>query len=365
MLTRTATIGLAVLKSAIGLRDNYRELVEEIDLGKAGCKRCAQFARKGVPCTQEYFPFTEQCRTCTYAIFNTIERNVYVNEKNKYGVRYELKKNALLLFMYLHYLNPDKAGLVYVNIEKAANTLKCTERTIKNNLRLLDKHSYIVLDKTPVYPGLYKMFISEYNTYFLPANKGGRGYCTMPIEHLTLLQDMENINGLRLAIRNLIPETTVCHTPQGSRPFILIQQDLPSYCSKKKILEITSSDVFSKIFDVSSSKYFLDIRVKDAYDINSIVLTYKAECKDKILDLVQQLQQDSKKQKSRYSLYLLDEDIKDICNIALKVPVQFVLDAVRSVNTQYIMHGLPVKSMGALVRTIAIDAFEKYENRSK
>lgn len=358
MLTRTATIGLAVLKSAIGLRSNYSEVIEKVDFTKTGCRNCMHFLEQDAPCSQEYFPFCEKCRSCAKALLYTTEQKIYVNEKNKYGIRHELKKNALLLFIYLHYLNPDKAGLVFVDIEHAAELLQCTERTVKNNLRLLDRHGYIVLDKTPVFPGYYKLFISEYSTYFLPANKGGRGYCTMPAEHLTLLRDLININSIRLAIRNLIPETTVCHTPLGEQPFVAIQRELPSYCSRRKILELTASEPFQKIFAVSSRKYFLHIKVRESYSLSNVVKDFKADCRNKVLNLVDKLQKEAKAQKSRYAILLLEEELNDICNIALKVPVKFILDAIRQVNEQYILQGLKIESMGALVRTVAMTAFQ-------
>ena len=285
-------------------------------------------------------------------------KNVYVNEKNKYGVRYELKKNALMLFLYLHYLNPDTSGLVYICIEDAAQELHCTERTIRNNLKLLNKHNYIALSTTQVFPGYYKLFLREYKSYFLPAEQGGRGYCVFPLEHLHSLIELPDINSIRLAIRNLIPETISSETKRIEKSYVEVQRDLPSYCSKRRIRDLITSKAFTKIFDVQPKKYFVKIKARVEYDISNIAGIYRAECKDKLMELIETLRNEASSRRERNRILLLENEVNDICGIALRIPMQYVLQAVRSVNENYILPNLPIKNIGALVRTIATELFQ-------
>lgn len=361
MLTCTASIGLAVIKSAIRLCKNYKESIEvdSIDLHATNCRNCTEFLLSDAKkCEQSEFPFSPACETCANRIMHSDVKTVYVNEKNKYGFRHELKRNALLLFMYLHYLNPDDQGLVYVDIEDAASFLHCTERTIKNNLRLLNRHCYIDLDPVTVCPGYYKLFLNEYSTYFLPANNGGRGYCVLPLTHLEALVDMPDINSLRLAIRNLIPDTTFSKVNRIEKPYVEVQRNLPVYCSKKKIRSITSSDEFQNIFDVSSKKYFIAIKTKSKYDVSQVANTYKSDCRVKVLQLIDTLQKNAKQIKSRYKLVVLEEELNDICSIALKIPIKYILQALQQINENYILNHLKINNLGALVRTIATELFQ-------
>lgn len=361
MLTRTASIGQAVLKSAIGLRKNYKETITtaSINLNAAGCKHCHEFIASGaVCCDQDHFPFSEACNTCSQCVTGNKTKTIYVNEKNKYGIRHELKKNALLLFIYLHFLNPDKAGLVYINIEDAAEILSCTERTIKNNLRLLDRHRYITLSKTPEYPGYYKLFIAEYPQYFKSADEGGRGYCIIPDGHLKALAALPDINSLRLAIRNLIPETVFSKEHHTEKPYVEVQRDLPTYCSKREIKKIVTTDKFRNMFDVRPKKYFVQIKARPEFDVTNIAMTYRGECREKVMDLIETLRSESDKKKIRNKITLLEEDLDDICGIALKIPIIYILEAIKHINAQYILPGLPVKSIGALVRFIADDLYQ-------
>lgn len=361
MLTRTASIGIAVLKCAIGLRKAYKECIEisAVDLERTGCHNCMHFISSSAStCTQSNFPFSDACDKCMNRLMSTDFKNVYVNEKNRYGIRHELKKNALMLFLYLHYLNPDDSGLVHICIEDAALELHCTERTIRNNLKLLNRHKYIALSASQVFPGYYKLFLPEYKSYFLPADRGGRGYCVLPLEHLRALVELPDINSIRLAVRNLIPETVSGKQSHFEKSYVEVQRDLPAYCSKRKIRDLTASKVFTKIFDVQPKKYFIKIKARAEYDVNNIAASYKAECKDKLTALIDTLRREASSRRERNKILLLENEVNDICGIALKIPLQYVLKAVRTVNEVYILPNLPINNMGALVRTIAMDLFQ-------
>ena len=358
MVTCTASIGLAVLKSAIGLRKNYKTTVtdEFVDLKATGCQNCACFLQSDAKhCDNSEFPFCSKCDNCLYKIISTNTRTVYINEKNKYGYRPELKKNALLLFMYLHYLNPDKNGLVYVNIEDAATTLKCTERTVRNNLRLLDKYFYIDLNADPKYPGYYQLFLKEYPTYFKQADQGGRGYCVLPLDHLKTLVSMTNINRLRLAIRSLIPDTLFSSKEERRTElaYLEVQRDLPSYCSKNKIKELVASEEFTRMFHVIPKKYFITIKAKEEFNIENVSIEYKNDCRNRIIQLMDKFKAESKKLKINFDL--LEDDINDICNIALKIPVQNVTKAFEQMYERFVKMNIPVHNVGGLVRSLAME----------
>lgn len=355
MFTSTASIGNAVLKSSLYLRENYSvtETVTTLNMKKSGCYQCSVFLNEN-ECNSFNCGNCSLC-TCNHKVYDTSQHKIYVNEKNRYGERYLLKKNAILLFIYLHFLNPDKYGMVYVDIEDAANELGCTERTIQNNLKLLHKHHYITMPSNPIFPGYYNMFLSEYTTYFKKAEEGGRGYSVFTHDVFKKLVKLPDLNSLRLAIRNIIPETQpkAATDRRLSRSYQEIKRDLPTYCSKKTIRSITDHKCFKELFYVNHKKRFMTLNIKDEFNPLHTADFLKSDCKNQLVELLKSINQKAEDTGIRYKLHLTPVQLDDISSISLKIAIPYILSAVKEVYVEYISHNRRIDSIGALVRTIA------------
>lgn len=114
-----------------------------------------------------------------------------------------LKANAIKLFLLLHFYHPDNNGIVY-NLEacELASVIGCNVRTVWNNLKVLEEYTYISYSKNEY--GLINVILNDYENYYLPANKGGRGFLVMSKELLTKLNSTDSLVSLRIFIRELL-----------------------------------------------------------------------------------------------------------------------------------------------------------------
>ena len=113
MLTLTAPVGQAVLRSAIRLSDNFIKFreVAVFDPGASGCYDCLHAG-------------SDLCANCPNKVYHKEMKKIYVNEKARYGERMTLSRNAILVFVYLHFLSPDENGFIrMVNVQEAAEFL--------------------------------------------------------------------------------------------------------------------------------------------------------------------------------------------------------------------------------------------------
>lgn len=342
MLTQTASIGNAVLISALRLQNNHYVYIDKKNLNTfdTGCFKCPYYQKN-----------SEACLSCNHKIYEYSQEKKYVNEKNRYSYRKVLKRNALLLFMYLHFLNPDSMGLVHFDLEDAASLLHCTERSIRNNLHLLEKANYITLKPTSIY-GSYSAFISEYTSYFHKANTGGRGYSVLSKDVFYQLLQMQDINSLRLSIRSLLVDLDNTKKPELRKSYKDLHYILPDYCTKENIKNIISSDIFSSLFSSSIKKRYVILNIKDEYNVLKLANTLRQQCKNAVQDQLLKIQLYQKEKQLKETLTLSESDMKDITNIALKFPIPNICNALMILYTDYVVPHLPIGKIGPLLRTI-------------
>lgn len=340
MVTVTANIGTGVMRSALRLQENFVEYKEEKHIEKlsTGCYSC------------EHACGSEACASCQNKIYETHLKKVYRNEKNRYGSRKALKRNAIMLFMYFHYLNPDKAGHVYIDIEDAAKVIGCDVKTIRNNLYLLNKEGYIILGKTDC-PGYYQLFITDYKNYFKKASENGRGYTTLSKEFFYELLKLKDINSLRLVLRNFLfsIESGAKNIGRKERTYKEVKRELPKYVTQKSIKETLKSQEFGKLFDVTEKKRTVIMNVKQNFNPLEITNRLRSECYNKVMNFIQNINNNRKMGK----LFSISTDeMDDITSIALKYPLNAILKGLNEFYNDYIVQGEPVYNTGALLRTI-------------
>lgn len=320
MNTITAVIGLSSLIPALGLTPNYKLSSEKT----------------------------------TYGSSETAFKNpvTYINEKNRYGASRPLRKNALLLLLYLHFQAPDKNGFVRFSVSEAAGSLCCHERSIHNNLRLLSQKQFISCQED-ICSDLYQVFLHDYKNYFLPADKGGRGYIILSDDLFCELQIQKRINQIRLILRSYINEMK----PRDHRydeelfTFHSLKRYVPHYSTIQEIKDLLHSDSYTKIFTVQKvGSVAMKNSIKEAFHAGNLRAQLKRDCATALEELVCILQPENDSRYRRH-FYLSRQQCEDISSLAYLYPVPLILESLREIYHQYYEKFNDPQNLGALVRT--------------
>lgn len=351
MFSTFAGIGLKMLIPALNLRRNTKEYrpVRKLDESASGCFSCPHYNTDAAACS-----------SCEKKQYYTETETIYLNERNRYGYRKPLKKNALLLLMHLYFLNPDRNGLIRkIDPEEMAEALCCSVRTIVNNLHLLHDAGYILLARHEI-PGYYQAFISEYQSSFDPAEKGGRGFVRLSRDFLKALTQLSDTNMIRLAVRSYIDNLQYegRHSVQREKSIHEIKHLLPEYVTKKKLFSILSDDFFTKLFHVTTSKRSATIITLPEFDSSTVADLAKEDCRQKTLALLEQINHGARPGKGRRngsSLHFSSRELTDIANIALRLPVDSILYGIRQFYEKYVIRNIVYQNAPSLIRTFAAD----------
>lgn len=339
-----ASIGLAGLIPALTLRKNTKEYVpvKRLDESASGCFSCPFCGRN-----------EEACASCPSKIFYTETKVVYRNEKSRYGYKPPLKRNALVLYLYLHFLNPDANGYVAsLEESEAAAVLGCSERTVENNMRLLQRNGYVAFAGTQI-PGRLQVFITDYGKAFLKAEEGGRGYLRISRELFESLSALPDVNSLRLALRTYAEEsmTEMRQGRTSEKSVGEVKSRLPEYVTKKKLREILESEKFSSMFEVLRKGKALAVFVRKKFSRTRIEEMIKEECLAEIRKYEKAV--NKKGGRKTPKLVLTSAEESDVCGISLRLPIESVLEGLRTFYEIYVKKNLPYSNAGALVRTFA------------
>ena len=349
MFTESAQVNLEKLIPGLTLRQNTKECipVKKIDKIASGCFECGLINEES------------DCATCPNLTFYTeYKETEYINEKNRYGNKMILQKGALSLYLFIYFQSPDENGYVRcIDIYEAAEALGCDPKTIKNNLRLLQKGDYISFSPTDI-PGYYQVFITGYKNMFKNARNGGRGYITFSREFVKKLLNLSDINSIRLAIRSYISSESSSYKPSLTREqsYRRIRDHLPRYVTIKKIKAIIQDTDFLSIFNVARKRRSAAIAVKPEYSQAKISETVKERCKEEITAFIDNINRPLKKKRGKGKPRLLElsaKDLSDIVSIGLKLPIEAIKQGLEAFYSTYIKHGISYGSAGALVRTYA------------
>ncbi len=388
-----SNIGKAVIIQALGLQKNYIEVkessVEELDFNNNSCKECKCHALLNAfdSDSETYKNTLELCQNCPNRSYTTktVYKKIYHNEKNRYGYKPRLKSNSIKLFLLFHFYHPDRFGIIRnIDMRILSRQLNCDIKTIQNNLNILSRYSYISFSKTAAYT--FNLCLNDYQNYYLPANKGGRGFFVLSKELLNELLNINNLLSLRIFLRELIeidnlnakgPFTAV------SKTYKELKLSLPDYC--KPCIIRKSMDSKNKIFDISFKDNVIRFEINDMYNARK----QKSDCYDYhinqlnkfITDFNQtatyinttttapskyiQFFDDTKLRKSEYDHYKLlilkDFEIEDLAQLAVQYSYDLVLNAFSEVYKNYILFNKKVLNLGGLIRTIITSQYINFE----
>ena len=184
-----ASIGKVNIIPALGLARN----TSEIDRKSSGCSSCPVYAAiiRGEAAE-------EKCASCK------TKKTLYQNEKARYRYKDPLTKSELFVFLALHLYGPSATGVVAdVSAIQLAEECQIAPKTAYEALDGLVSKGYLHLNRD--IRGAYVALIADYESYFLPANKGGRGYSVVTKDIFDQLLSVKgNINAVRYAIRTYL-----------------------------------------------------------------------------------------------------------------------------------------------------------------
>ena len=265
-----ANIGKAAIIQSLGFQKNYTEVIETtqdtIDYNNAACQTC-KYRTVVNTFDKNSKPYADACAACASCphkalIQKNVYKKIYHNEKNRYGYRPMLKSNAIKLFLMLHFYNPDRNGIIYdINPGELADMIGCNVRTIWNNLHVLQEYTYISYSKTQY--GFINVILNDYENYYLPANKGGRGFLVMSKELMSRLNSIDSLVSLRIFIRELLSLDSPDLKGVASVDYKNIRDirnTLPAYC-KPSIIKaklISTSDIFRVSFKDDVVRFEID-----------------------------------------------------------------------------------------------------------
>ena len=279
----------------------------------------------------------------------------------------------------LHFYHPDSNGIIRdLDANELAVNVGCNVRTIWNNLKTLQEYTYISYSKNEY--GLISILLNDYENYYLPANKGGRGFLVVSKELYRKLCNIKSLVSLRIFIRELLSLDAPELKGQASVDYKNIRELrnlLPAYCKPSVIKEKlgVESDIFTISFKDDVVRFQIDkefipknekIKVHDEYaeslekfiwEFNQNV-TYvnsggiSPACLNDFFTMKNRQSTASFK-----PMLLTDIEIDDLASLSLHYSYDIVVNALSVVYREYYMYQKTVNNLGGLVSTIIRSEF--------
>lgn len=398
-LSNYAKIGRAPLIQLLGLQNNYKKEVQQLDADASGCSCCPnssvnQFIANG--CVDSSF-----CNDCPHAVYKS--KTVYVNEKNlysrsfnttseslPYGTQPMFKAGAVRLYIALHFcgLNTSNGTAYDINIRELSEILSCEKKTICNNLELLSQYKYITY--IPLDNDHATVHICGYKNIFSNASQGGRGYLVIHKDLLEQILSFKKTNELRLCLR-LLNETTINNEKNGNHisrvklSYDDLRRFLPFYVKPYIIRDILPKltplfpDIKTgkrEVIAVLSSKFEAS-RIQTEVHENFIQITEYINSVRSLLDDFNKSPNTADSRLSLYNIhlpgthmteesgslgieydafqnfYINNNDRNNLARLALEYSVGDVLLALSIYYNEYVQPRTEIKSsLGGLIRTI-------------
>lgn len=310
------------------------------------------------------FKYAETAMISTKALINAIGKRPnhvitdytgvkkYVNELNAFGFDEKLHSNAIILYIYIHFLNPNQDSHVNLDIYEASDFLKLSKRTVLNNLKILRKRGYINFVEG-VLEGTFDIFIEHYNSIGLAADHGGRGYITLPLSSFKKIKEVKTTNSIRFVIRGLlesVPGKQSSNLKSGCS-IETIKQFFPKSTKRKELFRVLTDSCVNELFNIKIAKSlkYCTIRPKPITDTAKIRTDVLSDAKESIKKLFASLNE--KYQDNQF--WPTNKELNDISRICLKVPCEDVKVGILKLYKHYTRAS--VKKLPALVRILATE----------
>lgn len=387
-MARFGPVGKNALKNAIGLQKNRKEIqyveVQMLDESASGCFSCKNYSLKKAFGSNldhpVYLTACAACSSCPNKEYHTSlqEKITYINEKNVYGdkTKYSatLKSNALKLFLALHLLHPNRYGVIINSkIDELSSILGCDRKTIISNLDILKNYNYIDYIRIPR-KGIVNICILGYESYFLPAKLGGRGYMTFSDDLVKELIKLNNITSLRLYLQELLDFDNYNGVEKKSftKSYQQLKCFLPDYYKPNHIRKGLSMNMESPIFKVTINDS-ITFQLNSAYNAKKMKEEVIKAGQLRFADYIEHLNvsfslindgkmlPESLLQESYYNKYkpayyvpyiISEKDLKDLGTLSWQYSDFDIIDGIDYIYQNYILHDKPIETYGGLLRTI-------------
>ena len=192
-------------------------------------------------------------------IYNMIGRFISAIEKNKCKFKEEdkLQKNALLLYLYLHFIADSNGSVKYKNVKEIANALRCSTKTVLRSLIKLQNNKSISKIEKIDYKGekwkkgslgmRKKITIKDYDKI----HKSRMGYIQISFEQFKALLDSKNIYELRLNLR-LLTDVSIPASQKKSKSFQELRDLVGTHVKKDELKNMLNNSAFVSFTEQSS-----------------------------------------------------------------------------------------------------------------
>jgi hypothetical protein len=334
-LTNFGRVGKSFIKSITGVQENY-SIIDYIELTDISiCERCPFFEKTS----------PEQSKYCQdYCDKAKIKKakTTYYNEANRYRIpiRERLSKSQILLY---HFLDVDSNGVVKnISTKEIAEILDCDVKTVKNNNERFVELNYILFSQSS--NDEFTILLRDYKNYHLTAKEGGSGYITMSKDLFKNLLEIDNVNSLRLELRELIEFDNKNINPenntQGEYTYREIKRFLPEYLRYKGAID--------KIIENGSNSFIMQKNQEGI--IFELKYEYKSEkLKQDILDECD-IALDDYFNKFNFT----EKNLTDIFQMSLQYGVENIKDSLEIIYNGYILKEKRINNLGGLIRKTTI-----------
>ena len=338
-------IGITQLINMIGIADNYIETIDiDYEKGydkdvctKTNCKAATSIQKGTGILTSEQLEKIKVEFCCKNCIYKDEKFKKYINEKNDLKIKQELKFTKTQIWQFLLYHSVcDSLGLVkYISEQEIKERLLIDIRTIRDNNKFFIDNGLIGVSPVPG-TKYFGLFITNYKSYFKTKKEYGRGYLRIDSIILEKLFNINNINQLRIALRELIQNSRVnsyldSEIKEVTLPYTKLKSFLPSYMSSPaKIKKVIHELIHDSNFDVFYYKPAIDgviFQIKNQYKGTSIKFKNIFRYRNDILNHI------SRKSREIFKINLLEitdleNSIDDFVQMSQQYNLKIVLDAI-------------------------------------
>jgi hypothetical protein len=246
-------------------------------------------------------------------------------------------------------------------------------------LEILTSYGYISYSKND--SRSFSVCLNDYESYYLPASQGGRGYIVMSSQLLTQLLGISSLMSLRIHLRELVELDNLSiqgHFTALNKTYSEMKRSLPSYCKpcvikscmkqsagifnitcKDKAVRFEIVDRFdckkqkSELFDMYISKFTdfiadFNRNVADANAGSFITDKYRT-----FFDLSDR-NFPADMTGSYCMLHISSLELEDLVQLSMQYSYDNVVAALADVYRDYYLREKTVNNLGALLRTIIL-----------
>lgn len=336
-------LGKSLLIKAVGIQENYKEVIEEKYIDKSVCTGCMFYNE----ISQKQDIVQDYCNSYCQKHIKTKVKTIYHNERNKLhfdgfpAVKFRLSRLQLSQIVLYHFMGVDNNGVVKnISTIKIAQILNCTTKTIRNNNKALVDLGYIYLSQGSD-KDKFNVILLDYKSYHLSQREKGTGYIVMPKSIISEIANIKSVNALRILIRQLLAydnrNRVIGERRKATYTYREIKRFVPRNLGYKALLD-KEIEQNKSVFKIEKHKKKIEFLLEDKFN-------------GKLLR--EQMRKENEKifEKYKEPLNLIDRDIVDLVNMSVSYGIELIKKAIRDVKEEYINTKQYIYNFGGLIRT--------------